>query len=70
MSKKIKFESWNGRMIELDRDKYIERVLNAASPGLDVLVWDNYEEIEAMKARIAEMAGEKFDRIAEKEEAA
>lgn len=64
MSKKIIVNDWMDRKVELGRDEYIEKFVDSAYNALYPLAFEYYEEVDAIKASIAELAGKNFDRIA------
>jgi len=65
MSKKILVKDWMDREIEIGREEYVAKFIDSIAPAMAPLGWEFFEEVEEIKARVAELAGKNFDRIAE-----
>ena len=65
MEKVIIVKDWRGEDIEMNKEMYVRRFLESVDNALAPLRWDHNEECDDIANRVAEMAGEKFEKIYE-----
>lgn len=65
MEKVIVVKDWRDREIEMNKAEYVRRFVESVESGLSPLRWDWNEECDEIAARVAVMAGKKFEWIYE-----